>query len=557
MALEHTMVVWALYEAAKENTVVVWTLYALVGLALLGVSTFIVLYFQPRNGVASSLPAFAAASTISSQPLQVSSRFVNVICILALYVSFLCLFTAPVDVFLLENSLPHLHASVTAIKIMYEIYFGVLVVYSFFGAPLVFNYARQTEIAHLTMAFSAKARFIAALKRTLCFVLGVSLLLLMAMIVLLCGKPTSTDVDWLKPLLNYSSDIEMIYRLLIGIVVLCGLYLWIVVCSRGLASLPLVGLLMENHAVDENKSTFKDLLAENAMETQATMQTKDTLLKRYAHQRQMSSADQERLAQLKMREKILLERREVLEANARRFELSGRWRCWKIPIGVLLMLVSLLIVVSLLITSLDKMLHSNFRKGFLLNHMQFPNPIDLLLVLASRFFPFDYILFAVLFLYLFVVSFVMLGRHGVRVLCFRMDRLQPRLTSSSTMAIVSLIMIYMAMIGLFSMLTLAPQYATFGHQMYAEKDTGIVKPCTLAEAAKNAHEDLQNQHCRMSQLAQFYNSLAVQIPMFGLALFLGQLLFVFSFIPWAAHAYVSTKKLPDPDPKTERLLSDF
>ncbi|GLE03735.1 hypothetical protein PINS_up012637 [Pythium insidiosum] len=539
---------------ARHDPLVAWLLCAAVGVVLLLTSVFIVLFFQPTSAGASA--AFAVASSSSSSSgsasttrLPVASRFVNVVCILALFLSLACLFLAPVDVFLLEHELPH---AATALRVIYQVCFGCLAFYSFVGAPLVYNYARQTEIAHITMLFSAKQRLAVACKRTLCYLLGLTLLLSIAMVLLLCGKPTHAEIDWLKPLLHFSTDVAMLFRLVIGVLAVAGLYLWVSVCSRGLVSVPLVGLLMENHAVDEHQYTFEDLLRENAMERQATEQTKDTILRRYAVEQQMSTADQERLEQLKLREHLLTDRRAVLEANLQRFSLAGRWQCWRVPVGAVLLLLSLVILVSLLITSLDKMAHSSFGKGFLLNEPTFPNPIDGLLVLASSLFPLDYVLFGVLYLYLFVVSFVMLMRHGVRFLCFRLDRLQPRLTAASTMAIVTLVLINISVVGLFSVLTLAPQYATFGHQSFADEVSGVVRRCTLEESVHAA-----GRHCRMTQLARFYNSLAASFPLFGLAFLLGQFAFVFAFAPWLLHSYCMARPLPDPDPKRERLLDNY
>ncbi|GMF27309.1 unnamed protein product [Phytophthora lilii] len=308
-------------------------------------------------------------------------------------------------------------------------------------------------------------------------------------------------------------------------------------------------------------TTFEDLLQENAMETQATKQTRETILQRYAVEQQMSGADQERLSQLKTREQLLEERRDVLKANLQRFALTGKLACWKIPIGVVLIILSLLIVISMLITSIDKMAHSSFERGFLLNAPEFPNPMDLLLVLASQVFPLDYVVFAVLFVYLFAISLIVLKRHGLQFLCFRLGRLQPRLTSAATMTMLSLVLMQLAMVGLFALLTLAPQYATFGHQMFTDA-SGRVVPCTLEEAANAAAAAAKSgdlpAHCRMTQLAKFYNALAVELPMFGTAFFVGQFLFAAAFVPWIAHAYCMAKKLDDPiDPKRQRLLSDY
>ncbi|CAH0493257.1 unnamed protein product [Peronospora farinosa] len=542
------------------SAILVWLLYASVALALLCLSTAFVLYGQPKHGTSSLLADFAGTSTLSAAPLTVSSRFVNGVCILALYMSLLCLFTAPTDVYLLENALPHLPANVRALRVMYQVYFTTLVLYSLIGAPLAYHYAKETEVAHLTMRFSAKDRLYAAVKRTACFLLGLSLLLVMVMVILLCGKPASSDIDWLRPLLRFSSDLETFLRLLVGIFALTGMYLWLVVCSRGLASVPLVGLLMEDHSIDENMTMFEELLQENAMETQTTKQTRETILQRYAVEQQMSGADQERLSQLKTREKLLEERRDVLRLNLQKFAVTGKLSCWKIPIGVILMILSLLIVISMLITSIDKMAHSNFNRGFLVNAPAFPNPMDLVLVLASRVFPLDYMVFAVLFVYLFTVSLIVLKRHGLQFLCFRLGRLQPRLTSAATMTMLSLVLMQLAMLGLFALLTLAPQYSTFGHQVFAD-ESGRVISCTLEEAANAAAAAAQSgslpTHCRMTQLAQFYNALAVELPMIGMAFFAGQFLFAAAFVPWIAHAYCMAKKLDDPvDPKCQRLLDD-
>ncbi|KAF1790347.1 hypothetical protein GQ600_13225 [Phytophthora cactorum] len=436
-----------------SSALLVWLLYASVALVLLLLSTALVLYAQPKHGASSSLEAFAGTSTLSAAPLTVSSRFVNGVCILALYIALLCLFTAPVDVYLLENALPH-------------VYFAALACIPSLEHPGL-QLRQANGDCTLTLKFSAGAT-LRCYQAHRCFLLGLSFLLIMLMVVLLCGKPASSDIDC-------------------GILALTGMYLWLFVCSRGLASVPLVGLLMEDHSIDENMTTFEDLLQENAMETQATKQTKETILQRYAVEQQMSGADQERLSQLKTRESFWKSR----------FALTGKLSCWKIPIGVVLIILSLLIVVSMLVTSIDKMAHSNFERGFLLNAPEFPNPMDLLLVLASRVFPLDYVVFAVLFVYLFTISLI------------------PRLTTAATMTMLSLVLMQLAMVGLFALLTLAPQYATFGHQMFADV-SGRVMPCTLQEAANAAAAAAksggQPTHCRMTQLARFYNALAVELP---------------------------------------------
>ncbi|TYZ69149.1 hypothetical protein PybrP1_009272 [[Pythium] brassicae (nom. inval.)] len=217
----------------------------------------------------------------------------------------------------------------------------------------------------------------------------------------LWGKPVSSEIEWLKPLLKISSDLEMLLQLLVGILVLFGLYLWVVVGSR------------------EYQTTFQYLLHKNEMEVQATAQTKDTVIRRYVMAQTLNAAEQDRLQQLKLCEQILADWRGVLDAKLKQLTL-GAPREPEVP---------------------DR---------------------DALLVLASRVFPLDYTLFGVLFLYVFLVAFVALTSHGARFLCFRINRRQPRLMSSFTMVVVSLMIIYLASVELFNTLTLAPQTTMFG-----------------------------------------------------------------------------------------------
>ncbi|TYZ58014.1 hypothetical protein PybrP1_002170 [[Pythium] brassicae (nom. inval.)] len=194
---------------------------------------------------------------------------------------------------------------------------------------------------------------------------------------------------------------------------------------------------------------FQYMLHENAMEMQATAQTKDMILRRYATAQALSATDQDRLQQLKNCEQILADWCDVLDAKLKQFTL-GEPRVLEEP--------------------------DRFAQGFLLNRPVPPKPVNALLVLASRVFLLGYVLFSVIFLYVFLVAFVVLTRHGARFLRFRMDRMQPRLMSLSTMVVVSLVIINLASIELFSTLTLTPQTATFGLQAFVDATTDRVMP---------------------------------------------------------------------------------
>nr|CCA22784.1 conserved hypothetical protein [Albugo laibachii Nc14] len=537
----------------------IWLVYAIVALLLLGSSASVVHYLQP-----SQKSNFASTANITLASTSVfSSYFISASSIAAITLSLLTLFLVPIDVYVVEHSLnENFRMTQQVLAQFYQITLMILVAYSSIVAPLAYNYAKQREMAHVTLIFDTKQHLKLAVKRTLCMLIGISLLFSIFTVLLLCGRPKNEPrVDWIKALIKFSYDFETFVQILVGTLILCGLYIWIFVCARGLAHVPLVGLLMEDHSEEQATSdgnTFQELLRENDMEREAIEQTQIALHARYIKQPGqtepdpvlMSVADQERLHRIKLRKEQLSARQQVLEDNMRRTLRSRRrWKCWRIPLGLICLCLSVSIIISVLTTNVEKLLRSDFRQGFVTDRPSHLTVIDALLVASSQFFPMDYILFGILFYYIFIVSFRVLMQGQVHLLCLQFGWVKPRLTAASTVTLASLVMVYVVLICLFSLLTIAPQYASFGHQTFVDAETNQSRMCTLKEAAAGSH-------CRVTRLAEFYNSMVLSMPTFGLLFFLGQWLFAFSFIPWSFLAYSLAKPLKDPDPKMEKLLGN-
>lgn len=79
----------------------------------------------------------------------------------------------------------------------------------------------------------------------------------------------------------------------------------------------------------------------------------------------------------------------------------------------------------------------------------------------------------------------------------------------------SFMMSLMIMAFLMEILTLAPQYSTFGTQQ------ALGKPCMLDMMDKyNSSDPKLERFCRMSNISQFYNRISVSLPFFSTVFYL-------------------------------------
>lgn len=121
-----------------------------------------------------------------------------------------------------------------------------------------------------------------------------------------------------------------------------------------------------------------------------------------------------------------------------------RWasQCWtvmkpfRLVLGGTLLLLSALLACSLAGSLGDMAAHSHcgLRCGFAVEHARWPNPMDSLLVAASRVFPLDYAVMVAVVLYLFACTLFAVFQKGIRFLFFEVRRcpvLTPRSSSAS------------------------------------------------------------------------------------------------------------------------------
>lgn len=96
---------------------------------------------------------------------------------------------------------------------------------------------------------------------------------------------------------------------------------------------------------------------------------------------------------------------------------------FRVIIGFGFLIVSFLILVSLFTTSIDRLLHSKcgLDCGYVLDDMNYTNYLDFLLLYSSKNFHLDYLLFAIINIYVFICSIYGFVRLGVKFFCFTVN----------------------------------------------------------------------------------------------------------------------------------------
>ncbi len=93
---------------------------------------------------------------------------------------------------------------------------------------------------------------------------------------------------------------------------------------------------------------------------------------------------------------------------------------FRVVIGISFLVISVLILISLLTTSLDRLLHSKcgLNCGYMLDDMNYDNYLDISLLQFSKYFHLDFIFFAIINIYVYICSIYGFARLGVRIFCF-------------------------------------------------------------------------------------------------------------------------------------------
>ncbi|KAF9921877.1 putative lysosomal cobalamin transporter [Linnemannia zychae] len=451
--------------------------------------------------------AWGLYGLIGAVPVYYSDRqdrepFAMLVTVLALT---LCLTTValfPVDIFMVSRimdpstGLRYEWATDAAVEEMqqsvqriYAVAYGLIASFCFFWIPLAYFYFEELADEGQTTC----QRLWASFKYTLFFILVAAILLLTGLLMKPNGKngggsdghyrghdvwDLSPELDWLEELLGKIGGMVPL-AFVAGVLALAGMVVLIFYTAPGLSLLPfylLAGAKSLPASVEELETQLDfNRAQQNTILNRHPMST--GIVGNHGGTRQLSDRNRERISKL-AQEEILLE-------NRLRLVLRVRDSCWyrclciirpfQILLGLAGSILTVLLVGSIAVTTigqLDKDL-CGAPCGFIFGR-DLPNPLNMVLVRLSPYFPADYAVIVMIILYMFWATTKGIISLGIRFLWvhlyrFRRGATQPQGLLAATM----LLMLSLAALSYTLTMAAAPEYSMFGSQKYCNNTIPI------------------------------------------------------------------------------------
>ncbi|CAH0048216.1 unnamed protein product [Clonostachys solani] len=422
-----------------------------------------------------------------------------------------------------------------------------------------FWYEEYDEIEFEEEGRTWTSRFVSAAKYTLFFVALVVVLFLLGFFVPAAGDDSQAhwDLDYYKKLISQNHG-EKALTFALGLLITIGTLLYVVYTSAGLALLP-ISWIRSAPAISApqlSETTASQLEMNRERQRQIEMRNA-------GRHDEMPRKDRRELDAL-VREEQTLVRRERLAAEAQGEGRSAVYRFWfklcalfrpvKMLGGLLLLVVAVLIWVSMLITGIDKAKNSicKQRCGYILGQIHIFQPLNWIFLQSAKVFPIDYILMALLVLFLFGSSITGVATVGIRFLWVKIFQIRRGRTAPQAllMATVMLTLLVLAINYAVAMLV-APQYATYGTQTFCSNKPampGLQPDCSghedmifpCSEALKESHA---KDVCTPSVMSTFLNRVTITWPFFGIVDFWAQFGFLLVFLIVLVTAIIRTPKV--------------
>jgi len=229
------------------------------------------------------------------------------------------------------------------------------------------------------------------------------------------------------------------------------------------------------------------------------------------------------------------------------------------------MIMSLLIIYSMLINSLDRLFNSEcgFACGYLMDgyHTYF-NPLDAILQFLTahheHFYNIqlylDTIFFSMVLFYTFICILYGIIKIGINFFSLELYRIKRRDTMPQALSIVSILVILMMFAFSMQLMSIAPTYVTFGDQKEKSDSKDAVenakKACGLKYTRHFNVENMlkMNMGCRMTMISELYIKMQLSVPLFSIIYFILSWVFVgcfgFFLVYHANKKYYQSQQLP-------------
>jgi len=451
----------------------------------------------------------------------------STIAVLGLFVSLVTSILVPVDVFLIsymKNSdgswKPWAESSEVrdSLKdsILYAYYacYAIILFFAFLIIPSNFFYhGLDPGLEEDEVEPTVGQRLCHSAKYTVLTVFMFSLLVVAGIFIPFEGTPPSNSTEWEK-FEWFFSELESnqgkdLLLFLLNTLNMIGIGLLIFYTGYGVSSLP-CGLIRPTRGVRMRRSSVERKIEEIERNIR-------DISGRHG-ERQVPRFEQSQLERLEQQARLLRREHRDLDQRAKTAvsRLQVILRPFEMFIGVIFSIFGFLIFLSLLLTNLDKALHSGGPySGYTLQNSSLPNPLDLVLVLAQQVFPLDYVLYTIMTLFLLSCSMSGIGNMGIRLCCVELYKIRAWKTPPRGLLLAVLSMMYIILAQNIIMFSVVPDYSMFGNQHY--QDTVGNVTTILRCSAKNFPEEKDN--CVPSRISVLLFSFHFKAWIFGAAYF--------------------------------------
>jgi len=440
------------------------------------------------------------------------------------------------------------HDILLTLKIVYYTLYSLDAVLCILVVPFTYFFYEEyddVEAEEGTQSFGK--RFFGALKYTLIFVVLVVILFLVGFFVPVAKDHRGTDwdlLDYFKGLLVENHG-ERALTFALGLLISLGTLLYILYTAAGLSLLPTSFIKSAPSISAPQLSETSATALEQNRERQRQLEGRNA-----GREDGLPAKDQRELEAL-VREERTLVRRERLAAEAQGEGKSFIVRAWtkvcavfrplKLIGGILLLILAILIWVSMLITGIDKAKNSICKQhcGYILGSINVFQPVNYVFVQASRVFPVDYVLMALLVLFLFSSSVAGIATIGVRFLWVRLFEIRKGHTTPQALLVATVMLtLIMLAINYSIAMIVAPQYAIYGAQTFCSNRTRFPddqpdcsKHPELIKSCSELSSDISAKNvCTPSVVSTFLNRVTVNFPFFGALCFWAQFAFLGVFL---------------------------
>lgn len=477
--------------------IVGWILFAVVVVAVILLSYAFVKYFQ---------------DSYESSPL------LTVISVVCISLSFCLLMVVPVDVLTTTVTFDMSSSSRnTLVEALYFAMFLAMIILIFLVVPFAFFFFEEGTEAPLGR------RVLSGLKYTTAFVVVFIIIVVLGFV--LRG---TLDPGGLGPygehLLTSLNSVEAAVDFMVACTALVGLLVWFTYTAFGFSWLGISFLKRRPmDSIAEQEDLDREIIV--AREQRKHLRTKILSGRTYGSLSSSSGAgggggrNVEQVGLLQRKERVLRLRQEKLGRIGTCYRSCMMvLRPVTIIVGIVLLLIMTFVVLSLLLTSIDKL--SPNALGHVLGNVAIFNPIDWLLSVCMPFFPLDYVIFTIVVLFLWFATISGLSRAGVRFLWIELFQIRRQRTAPQGVLLVGLLMMLVCITLMFMLDTLAPRYMLFGSQTYIANST--LTQCTIFAPPE--------ANCTMTEIERIVTDVKFRFSFFAVVFYWSQWAFLAFFL---------------------------